>query len=178
MSVFVADLRRAHAWKPSKATSVNLQRGLFESRTDADFSRNSVRDAAAGGRSWVVNLYKPSFRGGRAPLLGIGVVVCACLLGCAPGPNPQLLTPDSHGAVAGFWLGVWHGFIVLVTFVVSLFNPQVQIYEVHNNGGWYNFGYVVGLLMALGGGGSASRHPGIKKRQPKKSQAEIHHNYE
>ena len=47
----------------------------------------------------------------------------------------------------GFWLGVWHGFIFPVAFVVSLFIPDVAIYAVPNNGGWYDFGYFLGIVV-------------------------------
>ena len=62
---------------------------------------------------------------------------------------------------AGFWLGLWQGFIVPVTFVISLFTDDVSIYEVKNSGNWYDFGYVLGISAVLGGGagggGRASR---------------------
>jgi len=32
----------------------------------------------------------------------------------------------------------------------------VNFYEVHNNGGWYNFGFVLGAGILFGGGGKAS----------------------
>ncbi len=73
--------------------------------------------------------------------------------GCAPGTNNLVDTPDAEGDVAGFWLGLWHGFIVLFTFIVSLFSDGVQVYEVHNTGGWYDFGFLLGLMMFFGGGG-------------------------
>ena len=56
----------------------------------------------------------------------------------------------------GFWLGVWHGFIFPVAFVVSLFMPDVAIYAVPNNGGWYDFGYFVGIVF-LGVGARSSK---------------------
>jgi hypothetical protein len=52
------------------------------------------------------------------------------------------------------WLGVWHGFIAPFVFVVSLFRGNLNIYEVHNNGAWYNFGYLFGLACFFGGGGN------------------------
>lgn len=67
------------------------------------------------------------------------------LAGCAAGPN-NVSTVDV-GQVAGFWPGVWHGMIYPVTFIISLFNKNVNIYEVHNNGGWYNFGFVLGIAI-------------------------------
>ena len=61
-----------------------------------------------------------------------------------------------NSGVAGFWMGLWHGLICVVTFVVSLFNPTVQIYEVHNNGAWYNFGFLLGASACMGGVGRGS----------------------
>ena len=74
-----------------------------------------------------------------------------------PGPNPALNQPDEDGRVAGVILGLWHGIIAPVMLVGSLFNPAVQIYEVHNNGAEYNLAYLFGvaliflLLGVLGG---------------------------
>jgi len=88
----------------------------------------------------------------------IGILILAVLLaGCAPGPNPMANTPGEDGEVAGFWMGLWQGFIAPVTFIISLFNKSVEVYEVHNNGGWYSFGFVLGLSVIFGGssGGAA-----------------------
>jgi len=71
---------------------------------------------------------------------------------CAPGPNVSEKSPNAEGKVAGFWLGLWHGLISPVTFIISLFSKTVRLYEVHNNGGWYNFGFVLGAGLFLGGG--------------------------
>ncbi len=61
-----------------------------------------------------------------------------------------------EAAAPGFWLGVWHGFIFPVAFVVALFMPDVAIYAVPNNGGWYDFGYFVGIVF-LGVGARSSK---------------------
>ena len=61
-----------------------------------------------------------------------------------------------EAAAPGFWLGVWHGFIFPVAFVVSLFMPDVALYAVPNNGGWYDFGYFVGIMF-LGVGARSSK---------------------
>jgi hypothetical protein len=66
----------------------------------------------------------------------------------APGPNPLVNTPDSHGRPADFWLGLWHGAISPVTLVASFVTKQnVQIYEVHNEGSLYNLGFFLGILI-------------------------------
>jgi hypothetical protein len=84
------------------------------------------------------------------------LVVCT-LAACAAGPNDMVNTNNNEGEVAGFWLGLWHGFISPFTFIVSLFNNNVGIYEVYNNGGWYNFGFILGVMIIFGGGGNRSR---------------------
>jgi len=81
-----------------------------------------------------------------------------CLLaGCAPGPNDSVNSANATGVVAGFWRGLWNGVISPITFIISLFNRKVQIYEVHNNGGWYNFGFLLGVMAVFGGGGAGAR---------------------
>lgn len=80
------------------------------------------------------------------------LVLALALASCAPGPNSGKGSPDPKGRVAGFWLGLWHGLISPITFIVSLFSAKVNLYEVHNNGGWYNFGFVLGAGLFLGGG--------------------------
>ena len=82
------------------------------------------------------------------------LLLLAMLAGCAPGANILKDTPGEKSAVAGFWLGVWQGFIAPFVFVASLFKSDLNIYEVHNNGAWYNFGYLFGLACFFGGGGS------------------------
>lgn len=84
-------------------------------------------------------------------LVGL-IILLMTLSACAPGPNPAEKTAKADGKIAGFWLGVWHGLISPITFVISLFSKTVRLYEVHNNGGWYNFGFVLGAGLFLGGG--------------------------
>ena len=76
---------------------------------------------------------------------------------CAPGPNIMKETPGARGSVAGFWQGLWQGFVAPFVFLISLFISEVNIYEVHNNGAWYNFGYLFGLMCFFGGGNRARR---------------------
>ena len=88
----------------------------------------------------------------------VAVAVLVLLLltiaaGCAPGTNQFKGTAGEQGRVAGFWLGIWQGFIAPFVFVASVFRSNLTIYEVHNNGAWYNFGYLFGLACFFGGGG-------------------------
>jgi len=86
--------------------------------------------------------------------MAIGAVLL--LSSCVPGPNPAIGTGEEP---AGFLLGLWHGIISPITFVISLFtNPNdffgsASLYEVRNSGNWYDSGFYLGLTMLLGGGG-------------------------
>ncbi len=83
-------------------------------------------------------------------------VLLHVLVACAPGPNQSKGTANEQGSVAGFWLGLWQGFVAPFVFVASLFKGTLGIYEVHNNGAWYNFGYLFGLACFFGGGVSGA----------------------
>lgn len=56
----------------------------------------------------------------------------------------------------GFLGGLWHGIIAPFSFVISLFMEDVAMYAVNNNGGWYDFGFVLGAGILFGSGGKAS----------------------
>jgi predicted small secreted protein len=81
------------------------------------------------------------------------------LSSCAAGPNTAAGTGEDP---AGFWLGLWHGIIFLVTFVISLFTDNVSVYEIANNGNWYDFGFFLGAAIALGGAGGGASTRGRK----------------
>ena len=72
-----------------------------------------------------------------APLAALGLTACAAT---------EASTAVAAGA-PGFWLGLWHGFIFPVAWVVSLVVPKVAVYAVPNNGGWYDFGYFLGIVV-------------------------------
>ena len=73
-------------------------------------------------------------------------ILCSILLlvGCAAGPNTLMDVPSPDGTIAGFWLGLWHGLISPVTFLISLFCNDVSVYAANNTGGWYDFSFLWG----------------------------------
>jgi hypothetical protein len=91
----------------------------------------------------------------KAPWVII-LAVSLLLAGCAAGLNPEVGVAV-NGDAAGFWHGLWHGFISPVTFVISLFTDNVNIYEVRNSGNWYDFGFVLGAGILFGGGPLGAR---------------------
>ena len=78
------------------------------------------------------------------------------MMSCAAGPNELVDSPGEEGEVAGFWRGLWHGIIAPVTFIISLFTDNVHMYEVHNSGNWYNFGFLFGMMIIFGGSGGGA----------------------
>lgn len=50
----------------------------------------------------------------------------------------------AHMTPVGFWYGLWHGMILPFSWIVSLFDPTTAIYAIYNNGGWYDFGFLLG----------------------------------
>ena len=79
------------------------------------------------------------------------------LTGCAEQIPYQLV--DGHELV-GFWHGLWHGLLLPISWFVSLFSDNTAIYAVYNNGGWYDFGFMLGV-----GGFSGSSSAKITTRR-------------
>ena len=95
----------------------------------------------------------------RRWMLGLVLLLAALTLGaCTAGSNAAVgVAAEGGGQAAGFWLGLWHGIIAPITFAISLFTDSVNLYEVHNNGNWYDFGFVLGAGIIFGGGRRAKR---------------------
>lgn len=71
----------------------------------------------------------------------------------SPSINPLMNTTDENNRISGFLPGIWHGAISPGTLVMSFLNPNIQMYEVHNNGGPYNLGFLIGvgiIFLVLG----------------------------
>ena len=79
-------------------------------------------------------------------------VAMLALAACAAHQTSAAVQPQAPG----FLLGVWHGFIFPIAWILSLFMHDVSVYAVPNNGGWYNFGYFIGIVF-LGVGSHGSR---------------------
>jgi len=69
---------------------------------------------------------------------------------CAGQPAPTAYNPP------GFFMGLIHGFIMLFSFIGSIF-MDIRMYSFPNSGVMYDFGYLIGASMFLGGGGASSR---------------------
>ncbi|MBE0433502.1 hypothetical protein IBX73_08560 [candidate division WOR-3 bacterium] len=76
---------------------------------------------------------------------GIVLIIAFIALNCAPG-NERWAWDNK----AGFWAGIWHGLIIIITFIISLFTNEVTIYESNNSGWSYNLGFLLGLCFSIG----------------------------
>jgi hypothetical protein len=90
-------------------------------------------------------------------LFPLAILLVLLLSACAAGANPEVGIADVEGDVAGFWMGLWHGLIAPITFLISLFSDTVNMYEVHNSGNWYDFGFALGVSMSFGGSARGSK---------------------
>ena len=77
----------------------------------------------------------------------VGLLLVVFLAGCAQ--SNQARDTAGKDGVAGFWPGLWQGLILPISFIISLFDGSVGIYEIHNNGNWYNFGFVLGTWIVF-----------------------------
>ena len=84
------------------------------------------------------------------------------LSSCAAGDSN--FTTDNP---AGFFYGFWHGVISFISLVIHLFNDNVSVYELNNTGGWYDFGFLLGITTVWGGGSHASYKSSAEKKRDK-----------
>lgn len=73
-------------------------------------------------------------------------LLAAGLSGCIPGDGKH-----TAGKPAGFFWGIWHGWIAPVSLVVGIFNRSIRVYEPHNRGWWYDFGFYMAIVGGFGG---------------------------
>jgi hypothetical protein len=82
-------------------------------------------------------------------ILAVGVVMMVLLVvlsGCVPGDGANW-----EGRPAGFFSGIWHGWIAPFSLIYSIFNRDIGIYEIHNNGFLYDLGYYMAIISGFGG---------------------------
>ena len=98
----------------------------------------------------------------RMPLplarVALAVAAVAFLSACA-----RQVGAGVEPAAPGFLLGLWHGFVFPVAWLLSLIMPDVAIYAVPNNGGWYDFGYFIGIMF-LGVGSHRTKTVYVTRR--------------
>jgi hypothetical protein len=97
-------------------------------------------------------------RGLARGLSASGALLALLLLaGCARQmPDGVSQAPDTPG----FLWGLWHGFVFPWAWIGSLFDSGIAVYAVPNNGGWYDFGFFLGITVLGGGSWFGSKRRG------------------
>jgi hypothetical protein len=92
--------------------------------------------------NWISEVYQMK----RKWMIGfISILVLLTLSACFPGGS------ESTTRVAGFFTGVWHGWIAPLSLILSAFNTSIRLYEVNNVGWWYDFGFYMAIISGFGG---------------------------
>lgn len=84
-------------------------------------------------------------------LLLVLLVLCLIVLSLSGCADSQTVTECVTDSPSGFWGGLWHGLIVPISFIGSLFDKDIAIYAINNNGGWYDFGFSLGVGALFSG---------------------------
>jgi hypothetical protein len=93
----------------------------------------------------------------KNPILILLVIILVLLISsCADVSHIEKCLPVAEHTY-GFWGGLWHGLVAPFAFIGSLFSDNIAVYAHNNNGGWYDFGFVLGIGGFSFGSSKASR---------------------
>jgi len=68
------------------------------------------------------------------------------LTGCVPGDGT-----NNAQHPAGFFWGIWHGWVAPISLIIGIFKENIRLYETHNAGWWYDFGFYIAVISGFGG---------------------------
>ncbi len=73
------------------------------------------------------------------------LVFAIALTGCLPNDGTYIINK------AGFFWGVWHGWMAPLSLILGFFNHTTRIYEVSNTGWFYDLGFYMAVISGFGG---------------------------
>lgn len=76
----------------------------------------------------------------------ITIFISLTLVGCVPGDGTY-----TGQDPAGFFWGIWHGWIAPISLIMGLFDKDIRVYEVMNTGWAYDFGFYIAVISGFGG---------------------------
>ena len=79
-------------------------------------------------------------------LMVLSTVILLTFTGCVPGDGTATSIKP-----AGFFWGIWHGWIAPISLIMGLLGKNVRVYETFNSGWWYDFGYYMAIISGFGG---------------------------
>lgn len=74
--------------------------------------------------------------------IAAAVTMVVLFSGCIPSNVPSEVP-------AGFFSGIWHGWIAPISLVLSIFT-DARIYEVNNTGFFYDLGFYMAIISGFG----------------------------
>jgi hypothetical protein len=78
-----------------------------------------------------------------AACCGLALVALA---GCVPGDGASTAQKP-----AGFFWGIWHGWVAPISLIIGIFKKNIRIYEAINNGWLYDLGFYIAVISGFGG---------------------------
>ena len=94
-------------------------------------------------------------------LKAVSLILFAFLLTACAAGDAQFTTAEP----AGFLFGIWHGVISVISLLIHVFNNDVAVYELNNTGGWYDLGFLLGVICIWGGGSHVSCKTAAEKKR-------------
>lgn len=78
-------------------------------------------------------------------LVCLASILMILMSGCVPGDGSY--TDENR---AGFFWGIWHGWLAPVSLIMGIFNNQLRVYETLNTGWWYDLGFYMAIISGFG----------------------------
>jgi len=78
--------------------------------------------------------------------IAIILLLMSMFIGCFPGVGIENVSNP-----AGFFAGIWHGWIAPLSLIVGIFSDNVRVYEINNTGWWYDLGFYMAIISGFGG---------------------------
>jgi len=84
-------------------------------------------------------------------LLGLFALIMVLFASCAHVVDVETCVEGTKEY--GFWNGLWHGMIAPFTFIGHLINHEIAVFATNlkGSGGWYYFGFLLGVGAFTGG---------------------------
>jgi len=79
-------------------------------------------------------------------LIALALTLIFVLTSCVPGDGTY-----TAARPAGFFWGIWHGWVAPISLIIGIFNHSIRIYEPVNTGWWYDFGFYMAIISGFGG---------------------------
>ena len=78
-------------------------------------------------------------------------VAVLLLTSCATSIDTERCVQIAHTgeSPAGFWWGLWNGITIAFSFIGSLFDDSIAVYNVNNTGKLYDLGFCLPAVLTL-----------------------------